>query len=205
VRDIRGLIINALAADAALADRHESFTELVAHFQDIAFGWAYAVLKDFHMAEEASQEAFITVWRELASLRQPEAFPAWLQRIVLTACNRLTRGQYVIFAPLEDAASVPVNADDPESYTWRIEIPRGLCAALKMLPEHERLVTVLFYLAEYTQAEIGELLGLPVTTVIKRLYSARQRLKKMMVEMFKVDLSTGGDQNDVRQWMISLG
>src|SRR5205085_10753722 len=57
------------------------------------------------------------------------------------------------------------------------------------LPENERLVTTLFYVNGYTQADIGEFLQIPQTTVTKRLYSARQRLKESaVVEMFRNNL-----------------
>lgn len=60
--------------------------------------------------------------------------------------------------------------------------------AIADLPEHERMVTLLFYMGEYSQAEIADFLGVPVTTVKKRLHDARQRLKKRMIEMVKEEL-----------------
>src|SRR5262249_3322663 len=50
------------------------------------------------------------------------------------------------------------------------------------------LITTLFYINEYSQKEISIFLELPVSTVVKVLYSARQRLKKRLIEMFKDDL-----------------
>ena len=49
-------------------------------------------------------------------------------------------------------------------------------------------MTTLFYIDGYTQADIGDFLEVPVSTVNKRLYSARQRLKSNVVELFKSDL-----------------
>ena len=60
--------------------------------------------------------------------------------------------------------------------------------AINALPENERLVTTLFYVNGYTQADIGEFLEVPVSTVNKRLYSARQRLKGSVVDLVKDDL-----------------
>ena len=50
----------------------------------MAFACAYAAPCDFHLAEDAAQGAFVTAWRKLTQLREPEAFPGWLRRIVLT-------------------------------------------------------------------------------------------------------------------------
>ena len=60
-------------------------------FQGSAFGRAFSILGDSHLAEDAVQDAFVEAFRNLGSLLAPEAFPSWFQRIVLTACNRITR------------------------------------------------------------------------------------------------------------------
>src|SRR5919199_3074206 len=87
----RALICKATDATRTLAERHEAFDELVRRFQDMAFACAYAALCDFHLAEDAAQEAFVSAWRKLSQLREPEAFPGWLRRVVLTECGRLRR------------------------------------------------------------------------------------------------------------------
>ena len=91
MQDIRALISIITAPGATITERHEAFAEIVARFQDIAYGCAYAVLSDSYLAEDAAQEAFITAWQKLPQLREPVAFPGWLRRLVLTQCNRLTR------------------------------------------------------------------------------------------------------------------
>jgi len=187
--DTRALIIKAVDVDAALAERHEAFGEIVRRFQDMAFGCAYAVLGDFCLAEDVAQEAFLTAWRRLAQLQQPEAFPGWFRRIVLTECHRLTRGKRLAFVPLEHSHHIPA-ADDPYARAERRELRERVLAELGGLPEGERLVTALFYVGEYSQQEISRFLELPVATIVKRLYSARQRLKRGMLKMIEDDLQS---------------
>src|SRR5918992_97764 len=115
VKDVRSLVQEASDPRRPLGERHEAFGELVARFQDMAFACAYAVLGDFYLAEDAAQESFITAWQSLHQLRTPEAFPGWLRRIVLTRCNRLTRGKRLQFVPLELAAETPSAAPDPHA------------------------------------------------------------------------------------------
>ena len=67
------------------------FADLVKRFQGMAFGYAYTLLRDSHLAQDATQEAFLEVYRSLDTLRSPEAFPSWFRRIVLKHCDRLTR------------------------------------------------------------------------------------------------------------------
>src|SRR4029453_7675956 len=128
--DTRALIIKAADADAATAERHEAFGEVVRRFQDMAFGCAYAVLSDFSLAEDAAQEAFITGWRKLAQLHEPAASPGWFRRIVLTECHRLTRGKRLIFVPLEDGHHVAA-ADDPYARAERHELRERVLAELR--------------------------------------------------------------------------
>jgi RNA polymerase sigma factor (sigma-70 family) len=188
VKDIRSLVQRAQDAEGGLVERHEAFGELVTCFQDMAFGCAYSVLGDFYLAQDAAQEAFVTAWQRLDQLRESEAFPGWLRRIVLTQCNRLTRGKRLQIVPLEGVAETASTDPDPHSTTEQSELRSRVLAAIKALPEKERLVTTLFYVNGYTQADIGEFLQVPLTTVNKRLYSARRRLKESVVEMFKKNL-----------------
>ena len=189
MKDIHSLVHKATDSRGQLAERHEAFGELVTSFQDMAFGCAYSVLGDFYLAQDAAQEAFITAWQSLHQLRTPEAFPGWLRRIVLTRCNRLTRGKRLRIVPLEVGANTPSAGPDPHATTERRELRDRVLAAIKSLPEKERQVVTLFYVDGYTQADICEFLQVPLTTLTKRLHSARRRLRESaVIEMFKDDL-----------------
>ena len=69
----------------------EAYGTIVRRFQDMACGYAYAILADFHAAEDAAQEAFVETYLKLGDLRVPKAFPGWLRRIVFKHCDRLAR------------------------------------------------------------------------------------------------------------------
>jgi RNA polymerase sigma factor (sigma-70 family) len=160
----------------------------VIRFQDMAFACAYAVLGDAYLAEDTAQEAFVVAWQKLSQLRDPAAFPGWFKRIVLSQCNRLTRASRLPIVPLEAGIDTLTRDPGPHLAAERHDLLSKVLQAIKALPENERLVTTLFYVNGYTQADIGEFLEVPVSTVNKRLYSARQRLKELAVEFFKDDL-----------------
>ena len=192
------LIARATEARAARSEKSQAFGEIVYRFQDLAFACAYSVLGDFHLAQDTAQEAFITAWRNLDQLRKPEAFPGWFKRIVLTQCNRQTRGKHVATVDMEAAANVPMAGGDPATtYEQKEERARILCA-MRELPEHERMATILFYVADYSQNEIAAFLEVPVTTVKKRLHSARGRLRERMVEMLQETLQKNRPSRDER-------
>ena len=174
------LVLKAADTKASLAEQHEAFAGLVENFQDMAYACACAVLGDFRLAEDAAQEAFLTAWRKLSALREPEAFPGWFKRIVLTECNRLRRRKRVSTVSLEEYPNIRSPETDAQKEIEKEEIKTALSAAIKKLSENERMVVALFYVREISQNEIGAFLEVPTTTVAKRLYSARARLKGMM-------------------------
>lgn len=192
------LVLRATKPNATLAAKHEAFAELVGHFQDMAYACAYAVLGDLHLAQDAAQEAFISAWQKLSQLRQPEAFPGWFRRIVLTECHRLKRGNRLRSISLDDGVRVPSPDADPQTVMERYELTRAVFTAIEMLPVHERMVVVLFYVQEYSHRDIGTFLEVPLTTVAKRLYSARVRLRGMVLAGFKKDLAAHRPSRSVR-------
>ena len=188
MKDIASIVLRAADQSSSAAARHEAFGELVIRFQDMAFGCAFAVLGDAYLAQDIAQEAFVVAWQKLDQLREPAAFPGWFKRIVLTQCNRLTRCNRLSIVPLEAGANASAGDPGPHDFAERRELLTKVLQAINALPENERLATTLFYVNGYTQADIGEFLEVPVSTVNKRLYSARQRLKDSVVQLFKSDL-----------------
>jgi RNA polymerase sigma factor (sigma-70 family) len=195
VNDIHATISIASDSRSSLAARHDAFSELVIRFQDMAFACAYAVLGDSYLAEDVAQEAFVVAWQKLDQLREAKAFPGWFKRIVLSQCNRLTRGKRLQIVPLDDGLKRVAVQPGPQLIAEKHELLASVLRAIKELPESERLVTTLFYVSGYSQADIGQFLEVPVSTVNKRLYNARRRLKES-VEVFKDNLKNQRPSRD---------
>lgn len=168
---------------AAQAGDLDAFAALVRRFQDMAYGIAYAYLGHRERAQDAAQEALVQAWEGLAALREPAAFPAWLRQIVVRRCARQLPPPGGATLPLDLAARLPDSAAGPDQAAEARELEAAVRAAIAQLPEHERLATTLYYVADYSQAEIAAVLGVPVTTVKKRLFAARRRLKERMLHM----------------------
>lgn len=100
-----------------------AFGEIVREFQNMAYGCAYAVLGDFHLAEDAAQEAYIEAFRTLSDLRDPQAFPGWFRRIVLGRCNRITRKRKLPTVRLDEAAAVGTTMDSPDRVLRKTATP----------------------------------------------------------------------------------
>jgi RNA polymerase sigma factor (sigma-70 family) len=189
VNNTQTLVIKATDESATLAEKHEAFDRLVLAFQDMAYAFAYAVLRDADLAEDAAQQAFITAWQKIAQLRRPEAFPAWLKQIVRSECNRLVRGRRVSTSLLDDGREAPSALEDPQGKVERDELRKTVFAAVENLPLNERIVVTLFYLRGLTHADMSAFLELPATTIAKRLYSARSRLKGKIASALTRDVS----------------
>lgn len=192
----RALVLKARDSQSSLAEKQEAFCELVRMFQDMAYACGYAVLGDFCLAEDVAQEAFISAWQKLGQLHQPEAFPGWFRRIVLTECNRLTRKKRLRTISLDEGIDVYASHPDPQLAIEKDELTKAAFAAIRKLSLNERMVIVLFYVNEHSQSDISAFLNLPLTTVAKRLYSARMRLKTMMMDSVKKDLTAHRPSRD---------
>jgi RNA polymerase sigma factor (sigma-70 family) len=188
-----GLLISIIRdCHASLAEQEQAFAELVRMFQDRAYACAYAVLGDFHLAEDAAQAAFISAWQKLDQLRDPEAFGGWLRRLVVSECHRLIRRQRLRTVPIDDALETAIGdyaAGNAQEILEQLELTKTVSEAIKGLSENERMVVLLFYVEQKSQKEIGIFLGVPVTTVAKRLYSARTRLRGTIVDGLRFEMA----------------
>lgn len=177
---IEQLIHQATDTLAPTEARQQAFGKIVSNFENMAYGCAYAVLGDFHKAQDAAQEAFIEAWRNIDSLQDPKAFAGWLKRIVIRQCGRLTRRKALDTTPIEEALGVASDQADPYTEVEQQEVKALLHSAVKSLSEPERTTTTLFYIDGYTQPEIADALEVPITTVNMRLHRARKHLRAKM-------------------------
>ncbi len=163
-----------------------AFTTLVQRYQELALGYAFAILRDFPLAQDAAQQAFIEVHGSLAGLEDPEKFPGWLRGIVRHQCARLVRRRRVLTVALDAAAGVAAATPGPERRAEDREALDLVLQAVATLPPLEREVVVLYYIREYSQREVAAFLGLPVTTVNNRLHAARRHLRAAFLPLSAV-------------------
>jgi RNA polymerase sigma-70 factor (ECF subfamily) len=170
-------VVNARDTRQDLSSANAAFNRLVAAFQDFAVGTAYAYLSDYGEAEDAAQEAFLTAWRALPALRDAALFPAWFKRILASKCNRVRRSRKPGVSALDQAGAV---SSDFEELLNKREASRLVKDALEALPENQRLAVTLFYFGGEDHGAIAKFLGLPRSTIVKRLFAARKKLAAML-------------------------
>lgn len=165
-----------LVAKARLGDR-AAFEQLVVRYQDFVTGVAYGWLGDLEAARDVAQETFLDAYRHLDQLREPAAFAAWLKRIAIKHCDRLTRRRLPDAEPLHELPE-PASIDpEPDGAAEARSTADHLRFAVESLPPAERQVVALHYFAEASGPELAAFLGIPLSTVKQRLRSARARLR----------------------------
>jgi len=159
------------------------YEHIVKRFQPSAFSHAFSVLGDIHLAEDAVQDAFVAAYRNLDSLRVPEAFASWFHKLVSTACSRMTRRRTVSTTALEEAESIADTSESPANRLERKQREQAVHIAIQELPDSLRTVTALYYIGGIGQRDIADYLGLTETVVKKRLFDARKKLKEDIMNM----------------------
>lgn len=172
--ELRPFVLRARDAED-LVTKNAAFERLVIRLQDFAVGSGYVYLRDVGLAEDAAQESFVIAWRHLHKLKDPNLFLAWLKRIIASQCHRVLRKKSTRLSQI--AGETAHNAEPLEEMLARKECDKRLQEALEQLPSAERTAIILFYFAGRSHAAIASFLGIPRTTVVKRLFAARRRLK----------------------------
>src|SRR5688572_3914303 len=98
---------------AAQNGDHRAFSQIVIRFQDMAYAVAYAQLGSPEMAEDTAQEAFVEVYRHLAKIENPAAFPGWFHTILRRQCSRVLRQKSTSLVSLETLAAVASPETEP--------------------------------------------------------------------------------------------
>jgi RNA polymerase sigma-70 factor (ECF subfamily) len=174
--DDGGLIRRAQAGDA------EAFGRLVERYMRRAYYSALSLVGSREDALDLSQEAFVRAFRARQTLDPERPFYAWLYQILRRLCFNFLRDRRTRLRNLEAAGSWLADeaagrqALDPARALEREEERRRVGAAIELLPAREREVLALKEFEGLTYREIASLVGIPIGTVMSRLYSARQRL-----------------------------
>ncbi len=166
-----------------------AFNRLVLEYQTPVYNLAYRIMGESDSASDASQEAFISAYKNLRHYRGG-SFKAWLLRIVTNACyDELRRRKRRPAASLEaltvvekgpDAeseASLVSQDESPEAYAQRRELSREIQTCIDGLPEDMRTVVVMSDVMGMDYAEIAQSTGAALGTIKSRLSRARSRLR----------------------------
>jgi RNA polymerase sigma-70 factor (ECF subfamily) len=161
---------------AAQAGEISAFVELVRLYERAAIVTAQAVLRDFHAAQDAAQDAFITAYRKIGQLRDAASFGPWILTIVQRHAGAMRQKTRTAPIARECVATAAASESD-----W-LAAYEEVIEQISRLPEQERVVVVLRYVDGHTVGEIARLTGKPLGTVTKQLSRGIQRLRTWLLE-----------------------
>ena len=166
---------------------------LVAAYGDRAYRLATRITRNVQDAEEAMQDAFLSIIRKIDTFRGDATFGSWVYRIVANAAYQCCRGRRRRSADVSLDKLLPVfdqqgrhvapvvdwsmSVDDPSRQT---ELRLALSAAIEELPDDYRAVVVLRDVEGLPHRDIAKILGLTVANVKMRVHRARLFLRKRL-------------------------
>lgn len=178
-----------LLVTLALAGNDAAYEELVIRYQNSVLSTALTVTKCYHLAEDSAQEAFITAWIKLNTLRERAKFGAWVCRIAKnSAKNNLFR--FREYVGIDEIADVTDNIESVEDTAIRNYEKESLHNTINNLPEKIRKVINLYYFEGLSVAEISEKTMTPVGTVKYHLHTGRKLIRKDYGEVYDMKDAT---------------
>jgi len=156
-----------------------------------------ALVRDENDAKELVQDAFLRVYKNLGNFQGQSSFFTWLYRIITNLSIDLIRKPGRQLAELNDGRhdADEVNEEfpflsridgaDPSDVVRRQEIAARLKTALEALPEYHRGVILMREVEGLSYEEMAQAMGVSKGTIMSRLFHARQKLQKALVDCYK--------------------
>ncbi len=170
-------------------DRFEAF---VRGHQDMVFATAVRLLGNPAEAEDIAQTVFLRAFERFATLADSPTAAGWLRTVTRHAClNHLSRyrARWRLFSEMESgaddqsAASFEDRLAGSDSPALRLEAAddrQRIDAALRELPDHQRIPLVLYHLEDMSYQEIADALRVSIAKVKTDIHRGRERLRKRL-------------------------
>ena len=181
-----------LLVEAFRQGRPDAFDAIVRAHQDRVYAFCARMLSDREDALDASQEVFLSAWRNLAAFRGESALSTWLLRIAANRClNRIRQRKSAASReePWPDANSdgegpefQPASSEGsrPDRVAEDREMGAILSGALGRIDPDSRWLVLLSDVEGFSYEELAEMAEVPVGTVKSRLHRARMALRRML-------------------------
>jgi RNA polymerase sigma-70 factor (ECF subfamily) len=150
-----------------------AYADLAAGIADRYLAVSRRILRDLDLAEDATQQALVIIWRDLPQLRDPARFEAWSYRVLVRACYAEGRKQRRWAPNLRLLPDEAAKADDLSSVIDRDQLESGF----RRLTLEHRAVVVLHHYLDLPIDRVAEMLDIPVGTVYSRLHHAMRGLR----------------------------
>ena len=166
----------------SLAGDRDAFTQIVSRYQILICSLAYNRLGNLGQSEDVAQETFITAWKHLRLLREPEKLRSWLCGIVRNRLHKHVQREFREPASHGEALETVQEISHAEALPNEQAIGREeeaiLWRSLERMPELYREPLILFYRENQSISEVAADLELSEDTVKQRLSRGRKLLQE---------------------------
>jgi len=149
----------------------DAFVTLMQEHEKSMYKVAKAILKNDADVADAMQEAMMTCWEKIKTLKKPEYFKTWLIRILIRKCNDIYR-QKKRFLPEMSCSEQLAVEEGFEAVEWK--------SLLEFLEEKYRTVIILYYVEGFKVREIADILEVSESTVKARMVTAREKIGEII-------------------------
>jgi RNA polymerase sigma-70 factor (ECF subfamily) len=170
---------DARIVETCLAGDARAYRVLMDRYERPLFNAAYRVVNDYEDAMDATQAAFVKAYENLHTFDTSRRFFSWIYRILLNESLNIAKRRKR-FDELND--NLAVRARSAEEHLHEKEKGRSVQSALMGLKTEHRVVLVLKHYQGMSYREMSEVVGVPEKTIKSRLFSARQRLKDILLK-----------------------
>lgn len=158
---------------------HDAFADLVQASYPRLFRVANLILRDSDRAKDAVQDGLMQAWRHIRSLRDPDAWDAWLHRTTVRACYKVARKEKRRSLVELHVTPDPAATGTPDASSSIAERDR-LGRELDRLDLDRRAVIVLHFYLDLPLPEVAEILDIPVGTAKSRLHRGLNAMRESM-------------------------
>ncbi|WP_097014603.1 sigma-70 family RNA polymerase sigma factor [Anaerocolumna aminovalerica] len=152
-------------------------SDLMQKYADSVLRMCYLYLKDYHLAEDVTQETFIRVMKNYDKFRRESSIKTWIMQIAINLCKNQMKTWWYKRQNFDD---VPEIAYDP-CYDGFMDRQELFDKINKLSPKYKEIILLYFY-QELSVSEIAEVLKLKGSAVKVRLFRAREQLKLSFME-----------------------
>ena len=154
----------------------DAFEQLVRDHERAVLGMALRLTGCREDAQEAAQEAFLRLYRNLTKIRHEHEVRPWLYRVTINVCHDMRRRRRP--ASSLEGFDIASSAADPELTLFQAQREQLVAKGLETLPEKERAAVLLRDVEGLSTREVAVILGSSETTVRSQICVARMKLKK---------------------------
>ena len=164
----------------SLTGNEKAYEELVIRYQKAVINSAYSITRNWYLAEDAAQDAFVSAWIKLDHLRESSKYAAWVCRISRNCAKNLAvrYREYIDYDLIANSEHEHNESEFTDVIAYDNSSNDDLNDSINTLSEKVKTVIVMHYYEGLSIDEIADRLRVPIGTVKWRLHEGREKIRK---------------------------